>query len=415
MSNHIERALLLIGQSRFEPAEKELRQELSKDPDNPTVHSLLALCLSHRKQFREALEEAKTGVRMAPDDPHAHYILASVYNDKDDFNRAEESVREALRLDPEDPDYYALASNILYHRREWKKALDFAEQALARDPKHVTSLNLRGLALRQLNRHDEARATIASALEEDPENAWSHASKGWSVLEQGDHRAALEHFREALRLDSELDWAREGMIEALKAKNVLYRIALKYFFFMSKLSGKAQWGVLIGAYILYSVLRRAAKTNPDLAPFVWPVLGAYIAFIFLSWTAEPLFNLLLRLHPFGRYALKRDEVMAANLVGLTILTAVAALAAFLATKEAVPLLLTLWAVSLIIPVSAAFTAKRGKGRTVLIVLVALLAPAGLAAAVLFPTAIGVSTSLGGGFLLGIALFPWVANAVALRA
>lgn len=414
MSNHIERALLLIGQSRFEPAEKELRQELIRDPNNPTAHSLLALCLSHRKEFREALEKAQTGVGMAPDEPHSHYVLARVHSDMDNVKKAEESAREALRLDPGDPDYYALLSSILYQQKKWKAALDYAEQALTQDPKHVNSMNLRGMALRQLNRHDEAQASIASALTEDPENALSHASQGWSMLEQGDHRAALEHFREALRLDPEQDWAREGIIEALKAKSFIYRIMLKYFFLMSKLSNKAQWAVILGAYIVYRVLRDAAKKNPDLAPFVWPVLGVYIVFMFLTWTAEPIFNLLLRLNPFGRYALSRDELTASNWVGGTIVVAVLAAGAWFQTEHVSAAFAAVSSIAMIIPVSAAFSARRGKGRIALLAIAGLLAATAVTAITLVNVDQNQGVMAGVAFLIGIALFPWAANAISMK-
>ena len=137
----------------------------------------------------------------------------------------------------------------------------------------------------------------------------------------------MEHFREALRLDPQLEWARLGIIEAMKARYFVYRIMLNWFLWMMKLSGRAQWGVIIGAYIGYRVLQSIARNNPALAPWIFPLLVAYVSFVVLTWVASPLFNLLLRLNRFGRLALSREEILTSNWVGLCVVVAIGALIA----------------------------------------------------------------------------------------
>src|SRR5262249_4623920 len=51
MSSHIERARLLINQSRYELATKELQKALADDPDDPVAHALMAVCLAERKRL----------------------------------------------------------------------------------------------------------------------------------------------------------------------------------------------------------------------------------------------------------------------------------------------------------------------------------------------------------------------------
>ena len=92
------------------------------------------------------------------------------------------------------------------------------------------------MALVQLGRKDEAQQTLGSALANDPENALTHANQGWALLHRGDHAKALEHFREALRIDPELDWARAGIVEALKARHLIYRVMLRFFLWMGRQS-----------------------------------------------------------------------------------------------------------------------------------------------------------------------------------
>ena len=40
--------------------------------------------------------------------------------------------------------------------------------------------------------------------------------------------------------------------------------------------------------------RSAAASNPEIAPYVTPVLVTYMTFALLTWVGDPLFNLLLR-------------------------------------------------------------------------------------------------------------------------
>ena len=236
----------------------------------------------------------------------------------------------------------------------WEEAREAAEAGLRCDPAHVQCLNLHSLALQQLGRPAEARAVIEAALARDPENASTQATAGWAALKAGDPAKALQHFKEALRIDPTLDHARSGVVESIKAKNFLYAMILRYFFWMGRLSKRAQWTVIIGGVIGFRVLRQVARTNPSLAAWIWPVLIAYVVFVFLTWTAESLSNLLLRLHPFGRLALTREEIVASNCVGACIAAALAALLWWAVTKDEAALTATAGALFFTIPVSAVF-------------------------------------------------------------
>ena len=171
------------------------------------------------------------------------------------------------------------------------------------------------MALVKLGRRQEAGHTIEAALARDPDNAVTHANQGWTLLEANDPAKALEHFREALRIDPTSEWARLGIVEALKARHFVYRTMLKYFLWMAKLSGKMQWGVVIGGYVLFQMLRGWANANPEFAPFVWPCWAYTSPLCYLTWIAMPLFNLLLRLNKFGRLALSDEQIRASNWIG----------------------------------------------------------------------------------------------------
>jgi tetratricopeptide (TPR) repeat protein len=266
-------------------------------------------------------------VHLGPDFPFAHYALAKVYYDRHRYPDALAAIGEAIRLDSTDADQFSLLAAIHLDQKHWRDALSAAEQGLQFDPEHVGCTNLRAIALVKLGRKAEAGATIGAALSKNPDNSLTHANQGWTLLEQGQPKPALEHFREALRLDPENDWARRGIVEALKARNIIYAVMLKYFLFMSRLSGRAQWAILLGGYFGNRLLAGFAKSNPELAPWLLPLRILYIAFALMTWIADPLFNLLLRLNRFGRLALSREQVVASNWIGTCLLLALTGLAA----------------------------------------------------------------------------------------
>ena len=136
--------------------------------------------------------------------------------------------------------------------------------------------------------------------------------------------------------------------------------------------------------------------------------------MFLTWTAEPIFNLLLRLNPFGRYALSRDELTASNWVGGTIVGGVLAAGVWFLTEHVSAAFAAVSSIAMIIPVSAAFSARRGKGRTALLAIAALLAATAITAITLVNIDKNQGVMAGVAFLLGIALFPWVANAISMK-
>ncbi|MEL6923275.1 MAG: hypothetical protein AAFO94_04440, partial [Bacteroidota bacterium] len=209
-----------------------------------------------------------------------------------------------------------LRGNVNFYEDDWQAALDDAETGLSFNAENVDLINLRAQALVQLKRKDEADATLDYALNRAPENAWSHANKGWVAIERDQYETAVTHFKESLRLDPTNAYAKEGLKQAIKAKNFLYRWVLKYFLWMNKLSSKMQWYFIIGLFVLYNIVLRVAENFPNLASYLAPLIIAYILFAFSSWIARPVSNLFLRLHPLAKHVLDDDEKLGSTIVGV---------------------------------------------------------------------------------------------------
>ncbi len=370
--------MLLIGQSRYQQAEQELRQSLADKPDDAMTHASLAICLIHLNQYGVAMREAELAIGFDPELPFVFYAKSIVEAARNCFDEAEEAIGTAIGLDPYSTRYFAQLARVQLEQQHWQAALTAAEQGLLLDPEDVDCTNQRAIALTRLGRPGEANEAIATALKRDPEDADSHANMGWSLLESGVPQEAMEYFREALRLDPENDWARQGMVEAMKAQHFIYRIVLGWFVWMLSLSSRAQWGVLIGAFIGYQILRRLAVHNHALLPWLMPLLVAYAVFALMTWVASPLLHLVLRLNRFGRLALTRQQIATSNWVGLCVLGAVVFLllgfmAHFMAPDAAWDCLLCALTCGLVTPPLAhIYSCDEGWPRVVMILLAAAL-------------------------------------------
>ena len=420
MNPNLQRALLLYDQSRHEQAEDELRQALASDPHDPYAHALLGLCLSHREQFKEATEEAQQAVHLAPDFAFAHYALASVLHDRNCGDQALPVITEALRLDSSEPSYFALLAAIQLDERHWQSALEAAEQGLRLDSEHTGCTNLRAIAMVKLGRKAEAGQTIDAALSRNPDNSLTHANQGWTFLEKGEPKKALEHFREALRLNPGNEWAQRGIVEALKARNIIYAVMLRYFLFMGKLSKRGQWGVILGAYFGSRALNVLAKEMPSWQPWILPIQLIYLAFVIMTWIADPLFNLLLRLNRFGRLALSPEKIVASNWLGSCLLIALLSLGGWLGfgQKSAWLASAVLFGV-LLLPTAGTFKCPAGWPRNVMAIYTGALACGALLTIGLFSLADtgkynevqDAGFAVGGLVFLGALLSSWIFNII----
>ncbi|MDX2185728.1 MAG: tetratricopeptide repeat protein [Opitutaceae bacterium] len=410
MSVRFDRAALLLQQGRHSEAESELRLLLGEQPEHALALAYLALAVSAQSRTAEALTIAEQGVRAAPDFDFVHYVRAHVLHRCDRDKDALEAMDNVIRLNPNDARNFTLLASIHLSLRDWQNALLAAEQALAVDPEHVPAANLRAMALVRLGRREEASQTVQFALERDPEDALSHANQGWNELHKSRPREAQVHFREALRLDPTLEYARQGMLEALRARNLVYRLLLRYFLWMGRQSRRLQWAVVLVTFALFQFAHLFADQHPRAAPYVWPLLIAFYLFVYLSWTAGPMFNLLLRLDRFGRLILTRDERQATHYFGLCLLIALGGIAVALTLFWDLGWLTALAGAVLSMAVAVTFT-RDGRQRLWFALGTVLLAVLGLGGLALVLVGIGVGVTFFQYFLIGFLLLQIAGNVV----
>lgn len=342
-------------------AEEEFRQACAKHPLDAYAHGMLALTLAAQDRFEEAIKEAKECINIEPDNAWNYYATAFVYYHHNRPKEAMNAIEEALRLNPHSATYFGMAAEIHLMRDEWTKALGMAELGLEVSPDNVDCLNCRAIALSKLGKYREAEQSIDLALARDPENEVSHANKASILFRQGKPKESAEHYREALRLNPNSKWAREGILEALKARNPIY---YPFAYITAKLSDMDRRASFVFALVLM---------------FVPPLRSLMFLFLILALAARKFFNLLLLLDPFGKRILTDDERMSTACFGVWLATLLSTIVSFIVFKPAAivaPITISLL-VLLLIPLMRIFDVQPGARRTALAIITAGTAALGL--------------------------------------
>lgn len=315
--SHWQRATLLFQQQRWDLAATELRAVLTASPDHAPAHALLALTLIHTDQLAEAEAEAQQAIACDPELPFAHQVMATVLLQQRQYEPAAAAIQEAIQLDPDEAELYSTLGQIRLQQKRWQDALAAAERGLEIAPQNTDCLNLRSIALVRLGRRAEASDTLDASLAHDPDNPYTHQARGFALLHAGDAKGALHHFQEALRRDPTLAGSRSGLVEALKARNPLYRLILGWFLWLDRFSKGRQLQIVIGLWLAARFGSQALtdagyETAGDIVGFSW------LGFVLLTACSVPLFNLLLLLHPLGRHALERRARIDAIVLGICV-------------------------------------------------------------------------------------------------
>jgi tetratricopeptide (TPR) repeat protein len=404
--------MLLYLQARYDQAAQELHGVLAETPNDARAHALLGLCLMRQDKLKEAQAEADQAVGLAPDSSFTHYTRSVVLQHRRRYAEAEKAIREALQLDSANADNYSQLSVVLYQQKKWQEALDASLEGLKFEPDHAGCNNLRTMALTELGDAQAAIATADSALARDPDDEYAHASKGWALLHERKPKEALEHFREALRLDPNLAYAQHGVIEALKARNIIYRWMLAYFLWMGRLDDRAKWGVILGGYFGMRILRNIGDSNPQLQPWFLPIQIAYLMFVVLTWFAVPFFNLLLRFNRFGRLALPREQRIASNWFAICCLITLVGIGLAIWNSDGVGLLVAGFGMGMALPLTMLYSMDEGWPRQAMTILaIAMAVVGGLAIGTSF-LGLVIAEKLAMLFGFGFLAAPWIANALA---
>lgn len=336
------RALLDLG--RAKDAESHFRAALATEPGSADLHVYLAHALHQQKRYAEAKDAAQAGLAANPEHLGGMLILSASLAGLKDLAGAMRPIQRALQIAPAVPDLHRQEGAILIAQDRSDAAVESLARARTLDPEDSDVAALQAAAFFNVRRFAEAEQAVSDALRLDPNNAEAHRIRGLLRLRQGGGRGAVDAHQQALRLDPTEPEYREGLSVAMKARNPLYGLLLRFSDWQRGLPGGARWAVFLGPYLATRVLR----------PFddqVWArvVLVLVFGLVLLTWTLEPVMNTVLLCSSFARSLLPRDAKLATYAFIAYLLGALACVGVNLATHSERALVLALgmglWSVS----------------------------------------------------------------------
>ncbi len=304
----------LRDRRRYEEACEIILGVLKEDPESGEAHFQLALTLWDMDgRTRDALDAAEKAIACDPEQAEYHAAKSMLLSQLHKAPGAHQAADEAIGLDPDLPFARFAKARAFMLERKWNRAEDSLREALELDADYEAAQNMLAHVQRLQDNVDGAEATVEQLLRENPENFYAHFNAGWAALQRGNPREAEKHFVESLRLKADFDPAREGLVEAFKARSPLYRAYLSYCFFMQRFTGVAQWALIIGLLVGVRIGRTLLEKVHPLASA--GLVFAYLLFVLWVWLAPGIGNLLILKDRTARLALRRPEKLEGGFVG----------------------------------------------------------------------------------------------------
>lgn len=321
----LQKAEELSRMGRDQAAAEAAMQALALDADNVAALNLLAFSQARQNDVQSALATSRRALGLAPDDPWSHSTHCSVLWAKGDLDAAVESIDRAIAILPEHADFHALKAELLGAAGRPKAGLEPVQVALRLEPESVEYRLVRIDLLQELGRDTAADEVVAEVLRLDPGARGVHRRAGSAALRAGDAERAMELFQSALGMDHADAQAREGLVDALRAQNRLYRpfLALRLWVARQVRSGSP--------WLVFAVTMIALA---GLGLFEDSFHRALVMAALLVPTA--LSDVLLLAHPIGRHALYGYQKVIAAAIAAYVIVGVSAAVTMALGAEPIP-------------------------------------------------------------------------------
>jgi hypothetical protein len=181
---------------------------------------------------------------------------------------------------------------------------------------------------------------------------------------------------------------------------------------MSNLTAKYQWGLIIGIYVISRILKGLATSFESLQPILVPILILLTIAAFSTWVIGPISNLFLRLNPYGKYLLDKEEKLSSNFVGISLFICIGGFILYALLSNPGWLIVGLFGFAMMVPLGSMLTAEDHKNKMIaytaaMFILGALAIFKAFSAGVPF----NIFTTI---FIVAFIAFQWIANYFHIR-
>lgn len=271
-----------INKGDYTKAEKFIKDELTKNPEDEQLHSYLAIIYLDTLKKNDSKREIDLLLGKNPENPYNYYLAYRYFILIGHAYNARKAIKEALRLDPEDADYFGALGLLDIGMHFYDTALDAAQKGLAIDPHHKTCMQVRTEALKFIGNKQQVKQSVDDLLSEHPDSGGSHFDAGKLCLSNGSFSEAANHFLTALQRNPTNRQAKKAYVTALRGEvsylNILYRSVDGINYFYARFN--------IAFFVLFIMLWQVFRVTFNLSwqthlehNLVW--LGATIAYALL--------------------------------------------------------------------------------------------------------------------------------------
>lgn len=335
-SRAAERASALLDLGRPEEAERLLRDALAASPQSTDLLVQLGRALNQQSRYDESVAVARQALGLQPDHLGALMVLSASTAGQGDHSTALQAAAAARQLAPGWPATHRQEGLVLLGLDQHEQGLQALGRARALDPDDAGTVAAIGSAHYAMRQFPQAEQAVADALRLDASNLDAHRLRGLLELRRGGGRGAVETHRTTLRLDPSDPDAREALAVAMKTRNPLYGLLLRYGDWMAGLPDGARWLVMLAPLLLSRVLRPVTDQ-------LWAqvLLGVLVLLVLVSWALEPIMNSVLLTSRYARNLLPRPTVLATYAFLGYVVAALAAVASLWVHDDGLVLLLAL--------------------------------------------------------------------------
>jgi tetratricopeptide (TPR) repeat protein len=188
---------------RFHEAELTLRQVLTSDPENASLHFALGTMLRQQERWDDAFDEITASAQLMPDFPENHSSLAYIFYRLDDGPNAIAEARTALSMDPQNAEAYQILGLGHYSSGQYIPAVHAFMESLARDPENPDTYYDLGITLHAGGNLTAAMDAYRHAIHLHPAFWQAHSNLALILHEENKLDEALAEYREAKRLAPE--------------------------------------------------------------------------------------------------------------------------------------------------------------------------------------------------------------------
>jgi protein O-GlcNAc transferase len=225
-------AMQALQAGSYPEAEKDLRQILHADPDNPAALVNLGVLYSRTRRYTEAADAYKHALRMVPAQESVQLNLGLAYLKQNHYEQALPYFSHLHDLHPDDAQFAILTATCLTYTGKASQAIDLLQPLTVSGIENRAALYVLGIAYMRANQPEKARAALVRVFAEAPASQASFLL-GEAYAQATDYPAAAEAFRAVLASDPaypgahrELGRTYLGMHQNLDAEREL-RLAVK--------------------------------------------------------------------------------------------------------------------------------------------------------------------------------------------